>query len=121
MKIEKIKARARHFLDTKQKISLLHKTATFLWPVFRQLRMLSDDERLEVYAHVRDLLARVTETLTQDEDENNNAVRDLASKRRYLGLFQDWCDTEEDNVATGESEEYLHGKKNYSCSRVSEL
>lgn len=45
---EKIKARARHLLNTKLKISLLHKTATFLCPQFWQLRMLPKDERLEV-------------------------------------------------------------------------
>lgn len=121
VEIEKLKARARHFLDTKLKISLLHKTATFLWPQFRQLRMLPEDERLEVYAHVKELLAHVTETMTHDEDETNDDVREPASKRTCLGLFQDWCDAEDDNVATDELEEYLHGRKDYSCSSVSEL
>ncbi|KAG0437247.1 hypothetical protein HPB47_017535, partial [Ixodes persulcatus] len=78
--IEKTKARARHFLKTKLKRSLLHKTATFLWSQFHQLRMLPEDERLEVYAHVRELLA-----------------------------------------PTDELEEYLHGKKDYSCPGVFEL
>ncbi|KAG0426902.1 hypothetical protein HPB47_026021 [Ixodes persulcatus] len=121
VKIEKIKVRARHFLDTQLKMSLLHKTATFLWPQFRQLRMLPDDEGLEVDAHVRDLLARVTEAITQDEDETKDDVRDPASKRRCLGWFQDWCDGEVDNLSTKESDEYPQGKKDYSCSRVSEL
>ncbi|KAG0445660.1 hypothetical protein HPB47_003639 [Ixodes persulcatus] len=78
VEIEKIKVRARHFLDTKLKISLLHKTTTFLWPQFRQLCMLPENERLEVYTHI-------------------------------------------DKVATAELEEYLHGKKDYSCSGVFEL
>ncbi|KAG0445710.1 hypothetical protein HPB47_016671, partial [Ixodes persulcatus] len=96
VQIETIKVRARHFLDTKLNISLLHKTATLLWPQFRQLRMLPEDERLEVYAHVRELLACVTEAMNQDEDETDNDVRDLASKRRCLDLFQDWCDAKDD-------------------------
>ncbi|KAG0434474.1 hypothetical protein HPB47_019086 [Ixodes persulcatus] len=110
VEIEKIKARACHFLDTKLNISLLLKTVTFLWPQFRQLRMLPKDECLEVYAHVRELLAHT------DDD-----VRDPALKRRCLGLFQDWCDAEDDKVVTGELEEYLHDKKDYSCSEVFEL
>ncbi|KAG0428848.1 hypothetical protein HPB47_024202 [Ixodes persulcatus] len=121
VEIEKIKVRARHFLDTKLKISLLHKTATFLWPQFRQLHMLPEGERLEVYAHVRELLVRVTEAMTQDEHETDDDVRDHASKRRCLGLFQDWCEAEDDKVPIDELEEYLHGKKDYSCSGVSEL
>ncbi|XP_077553670.1 zinc finger protein 618-like [Haemaphysalis longicornis] len=122
VEIEKLKARARHFLKTKLKISLLHKTATFLWPQFRQLRMLPEDERLEVYAHVRELLARITEAMSQGgEDETNNDVREPASKRRCLGLFLDWCDEEDDKTPKDEMEEYLYGKKEYSCSGVSEL
>lgn len=62
VEIEKIKACARHFLDTKLKISFLHKSATFLWSQFCQLRVLPEDKRIEVYAHVAELLARVTET-----------------------------------------------------------
>lgn len=123
VEIEKLKARARHFLSTKLKISLLHKTATFLWPQFRQLRMLPEDERLEVYAHVKELLARprITEAMSQGEKETNNDVREPASKKRCLGLFLDWCDEEDDKAPTDEMEEYLHGKKEYSCSSVSEL
>ncbi|KAG0425617.1 hypothetical protein HPB47_027249 [Ixodes persulcatus] len=59
--------------------------------------------------------------MTQDEDETNEDVRDLYSKKRCLGFFQDWCDAEDDKVATDELEEYLHGKKNYSHSGVFEL
>ncbi|KAG0413041.1 hypothetical protein HPB47_009806 [Ixodes persulcatus] len=59
--------------------------------------------------------------MTQDEDDTDDDVRDPASKRRCLGLFQDWCEAEDDNVATDELEEYLHGKKYYSCSEVFEL
>lgn len=121
MEIEKIKARARHFLDTKLKISLLHKTATFFWPEFRQLRMLTENERLEVYAHVRDLLVHVTEAMVQDDNETNEDVQKPASKRKCPSLFKDWCEAEGDTVATDELEEYLHGKKDYSCSSVSEL
>ncbi|KAG0422728.1 hypothetical protein HPB47_001467 [Ixodes persulcatus] len=121
LEIEKINARARHFLDTKLNISLLPKTATFLRPQFRQLCMLNEGERLGIYAHVRELLARVTEAVTQDEDETDDDVRDPASKRMCLGLFQDWRDVEEDKVATYELQEYLHGKKDYSCSGVFEL
>ncbi|KAG0417451.1 hypothetical protein HPB47_005603 [Ixodes persulcatus] len=83
--------------------------------------MLPEDERLEVYAHVRELLARVTEAMTQDEDETDDDVRGPTSVRRCLGLFQDRCDAEDDKVATYELEEYLHDKKDYSCSVVFEL
>lgn len=121
VEIEKIKARARHFLDTKWKLFLLRKNVIFLWPQFRQLCMLLKDERLEVDAHVRELLARVTEAMTQGEDETNNDVRDPALKRGCLGSFLDWCEADDDKVATDESEEHLHGKKDYCCSEVSEL
>lgn len=36
-------------------------------------------------------------------------------------LFQDWRDEEADKAATDELEEYLHGKKEHSCSGVPEL
>ncbi|KAG0414717.1 hypothetical protein HPB47_008125 [Ixodes persulcatus] len=72
--------------------------------------MLPEDERLEVYAHVRELPARVTKAMTQDEDETENDVRDPVLKRSCLGLFQDWSEVEDDKVATDELEEYLHGK-----------
>ncbi|KAH9364432.1 hypothetical protein HPB48_016652 [Haemaphysalis longicornis] len=114
VKIEKLKARTRHFLNTKLKISLLHNTATSLWPQFHQLRMLPEDERLEVYAQVRELLACIIEAMSQGgEDETNNDVREPALKKRCLGLFLDWCDEEDDKTPTDEMEEYLHGKKEY--------
>ncbi|KAG0433134.1 hypothetical protein HPB47_020201 [Ixodes persulcatus] len=113
VEIKKIKVRARHFLDTKLKISLLHMSATFLWPQFLQLRTLPEVERLEVYAHVRELLARVTEARLK--------LKMRLTMTRGLGLFQDWCDVEDDEAATDELEEYLHGKKDYSCSGVFEF
>lgn len=121
VEIEKLKACAHHFLNTKLKISLLHKTATSLWPQFCQLHMLPENERLDVCTHIRELLARVNETMAQDEDETNDDAREPALKRRCLGLFQDWCDEEDGKAATDELEECLHGKKDYSCSGVSEL
>ncbi|KAG0415150.1 hypothetical protein HPB47_007685, partial [Ixodes persulcatus] len=54
--------------------------------------------------------------MTQDKDETDNDVRDPASKIRCLGLFQDWWDAQDDKVATDKLEEYLHGKRDYSCS-----
>ncbi|KAH9369926.1 hypothetical protein HPB48_001803 [Haemaphysalis longicornis] len=54
--------------------------------------------------------------MTQDEDETNDDIREPASKRRCLGLFQDWCDEEDGKAARDELEEYLHGKEDYSCS-----
>ncbi|KAH9383703.1 hypothetical protein HPB48_025469 [Haemaphysalis longicornis] len=56
VEIEKLKSRARPFLNTQLGISLLHKTAAFLQPQFRQLCMWSEDERLEVHVHVGELL-----------------------------------------------------------------
>ncbi|KAG0445331.1 hypothetical protein HPB47_016623 [Ixodes persulcatus] len=55
------------------------------------------------------------------KDETDDYVRDPASKRRCLSLFQDWGDAEDDKVPTDELEEYLHGKKDYSFSGVFEL
>ncbi|KAG0437627.1 hypothetical protein HPB47_017353 [Ixodes persulcatus] len=130
LEIETIKARARHFLDTKLKISLFPKTATFLWPQFRQLCMLNEGERLGIYAHgtsrrhkllcIRGSCQRY-ELALQSFNETDDDVRDPASKRKCLGLFQDWRDAEEDKVATDELQECLHGKKDYSCLGVFEF
>ncbi|KAH9374697.1 hypothetical protein HPB48_011003 [Haemaphysalis longicornis] len=121
VEIKKLKDRARHFLNTKLKISLLHETATFLWPQFHQLCMVLEDGCLEVYADVSELLAGITEALSQGEDETNIDVREPDLKRMCLGLFSDWCDEEGDKAATDKMKEYLHGKKEYSRSGVCEL
>lgn len=83
--------------------------------------MLPEDERLEVYMHVRELLARVSEAISQGEDESNHDVQEPASKRSCLSLFQDWRDEDDDKAATDESEENPPSKKEPSCSGVSEL
>ncbi|KAG0436531.1 hypothetical protein HPB47_017895 [Ixodes persulcatus] len=72
--------------------------------------MMPEDERLAVYAHVREILVRVTEAMTKAKDRTDEDVRDPASKRRCLGFFQDWFEATVDKVATNELEEYLHGK-----------
>ncbi|KAG0429095.1 hypothetical protein HPB47_023969 [Ixodes persulcatus] len=105
--IEKIKVRARHFLNTKLKISLFHKTATFHWPQFCQLRMLPEDERLEDYEHVRELLARVTEAMIQDEDETGDDVRYPASKIRGVAQVDNLVPT----AALPEDDEATKGTK----------
>ncbi|KAG0429545.1 hypothetical protein HPB47_023560 [Ixodes persulcatus] len=110
VEIEKIKARACHFLDTKLKSSLLHRAPDFTGLSSANSGCCPRTSALNLRA-----------PMTQDEGETDDDVRDAASKKRRLGLFQDWCEAEDEKVETDELEEYLHGKKDYSCSRVFEL
>lgn len=80
VEIEKRKACAPHFLNTELEIVLLHKITPFLWPQFCQLRVLPEAERLKEYAHVRELLACLTEAISQDKDETNNDVCEPTSQ-----------------------------------------
>ncbi|KAE8738854.1 hypothetical protein FOCC_FOCC015658 [Frankliniella occidentalis] len=54
--LEIIKNRCHQFLCSKFQPSMKAKVATFLWPDYKELSMLSDEERDEVYEKVRSLI-----------------------------------------------------------------
>ncbi len=51
-----VRKRHEDWLACKVIIQDLHKIATFLWPKFNQLRMLSHSDRIAVHAHAHNLL-----------------------------------------------------------------
>ncbi|KAK3924635.1 Transposable element Hobo transposase [Frankliniella fusca] len=63
-----LRARVGRAVTRKLKPSMTQKIATFLWPQYRHLLMLSDAERDEVYATVRQLLAAEAEEQNVDGD-----------------------------------------------------
>ncbi|KAG0423258.1 hypothetical protein HPB47_000949 [Ixodes persulcatus] len=99
VEIEKIKACARRFLDMKLN--------SFSPPQDCHISLAS----VPPTPHVAEDDYLPMSLKPQDEDETDDDIRDPASKTRCL---------EDDNVATDELEEYLHGK-DYSCSGVFEL
>ncbi|ROL47267.1 hypothetical protein DPX16_6447 [Anabarilius grahami] len=72
--------RKRHedWLARKVIIQDLRKIATFLWPIFNQLRMLSHSDRNAVHAHVRTLLQAMA------------AAHTRAGLRACYRICQDW-------------------------------
>ncbi|KAK3929191.1 E3 SUMO-protein ligase ZBED1 [Frankliniella fusca] len=54
-----LKERCQRFLDMKFKPSIKAKVATFLWPDYKDLTMLPDDEKQEVVAKVRQIIGAV--------------------------------------------------------------
>lgn len=104
-----IKVRAESFLERKLKLGMAHKVATFLLPQFRQLRMIPEEEREEVYAHVRDTLAVITVTSSNSHVAGSELVTTApCAKRRCAEEFQEWCDRDDGVSATyDEVDEYL--------------
>lgn len=46
--VKGLKTKAEHLIKEKFKPQLVHKIATFLWPPFKHLKMLTEEERQEV-------------------------------------------------------------------------
>ncbi|KAL1423171.1 hypothetical protein MTO96_021363 [Rhipicephalus appendiculatus] len=63
----KLKSRTLEFLQIKLPIGELHKMATFLWPPFRHLRVLDEQERKTVHDRVREWLIDIHLRLPQGE------------------------------------------------------
>lgn len=67
-----------------------HKISAFLWPNFRFLKMLSNEEREEVHNEVRSLLdSRITE---------EDGLTDLKKSRSDFDEWEDATDTDQDEV-----------------------
>jgi hypothetical protein len=103
-----LKTRARHFIEQKFCVNKLHRIAVFLWPNFRQLRMMTNNEREQTLNDVRAL----TKDNTGDNENMNNVSKNTdgesslepASKKSKLldfSQFEDKTDTEteEDEVS----------------------
>ena len=63
-----VRKRHEEWLARKVIIDDRHKVATFLWPKFNQLRMMSASERARVYDHVRALLLSMPAPAAPDTD-----------------------------------------------------
>lgn len=95
-----VRSRLSDWLPRKVLIHDLHKVATFLWPKFNQLRMLSAQDRDHVYSHVRSLLRDMTASSPEEDatEGDEDAMPPLA-KRSALD-FTEW-----ENMPSGIGEE----------------
>ncbi len=64
-------SRASALLDEKMYPTATHKTATFLHPKFKSLKMLVEEERQEVIKQVRELLPEESVCVSRDGEESN--------------------------------------------------
>ncbi|KAK3929811.1 Transposable element Hobo transposase [Frankliniella fusca] len=89
---EAMRQRALEKLTDKLKPTMKEKVATFLVPAYRNLEMLSEDERTEVHNHVRSLIRRPDPSPTADLDDPETETPDepLAKKPRFGSRFQKW-------------------------------
>ncbi|KAH7964716.1 hypothetical protein HPB49_000918 [Dermacentor silvarum] len=98
----KLKSRTLEFLQTKMQIGELHKIATFLWPPFRHLRVLEEQERKTVHDRVRELLIDVHLRFPQRETSTDQPDNGPPAKRTFLGEFKEWHDAVETQPADSE-------------------
>lgn len=109
--LSKIRKCAESFLESKMKVGMLHKVATFLLPQFRQLRMIPEEEHEEVYEHVRDALTDMQATPFEKDTagiEPTAAEPGSSAKRGHVDVeFEEWRDTDDGPSTTYEVDEYL--------------
>lgn len=63
-------------LNQYYQVQSLHRIATFLWPNFRLLKMLTAEEQKEVHEDVRKLIQTRVKTISNDGDDNGENVND---------------------------------------------
>ncbi|KAB7505385.1 Transposable element Hobo transposase [Armadillidium nasatum] len=116
--LKTLKERANGFLQAEYQILPIHKISLFLWPRYRQLRMLSNTKRKEVMTKI-------------DEELNVQCIEDfhitdepesvcLAPKRRKISKFDEWEDIGLHDKSSGSVEE-VKDYSNYSVSKQSDI
>ncbi|KAK3925929.1 Transposable element Hobo transposase [Frankliniella fusca] len=100
-----LRARVSAALARKLQPSMAHKIATFLWPQYRHLRMLTDAEREEVYSEVRRLIH------VEPDDDLDEAAPASPKKPRLDEKYNKLCTPEAGAGTSGgtldEVERYL--------------
>ncbi|KAH6935732.1 hypothetical protein HPB50_008673 [Hyalomma asiaticum] len=114
-----LKSRTLEFLPIKLPIEELHKVATFLWPPFRHLRVLDEQERKSVHDRVRELLIDVHLRLPQGETSTDHPDYEPPTKRTSLDEFKEWRDAAETQPADSELDSYLRDSD--SCEDIEKL
>lgn len=96
-----VRKRHEDWLARKVIIQDLHKIATFLWPKFNQMRMMTPTERNALYAHVRTLLRATAE----DPDvELPQVEAPLPAKRAH---FSEWENVQQPGWEDDEVTRYI--------------
>ncbi|KAH6937319.1 hypothetical protein HPB50_026731 [Hyalomma asiaticum] len=108
--MSKIQLRARNFLCTKVKLAMYHKVATFLWPQFRHLRMLSPEEREEVHAHAKQFMDAF------QFPTPCSASTKRPAKIQRMEPFSESCDIHDGSHNRDEVSEYLRTESLSACS-----
>ena len=87
----------RNGMQENFKLEPLHKIAAFLWPNFRFLKMLTNEERIEVHNEVRNLIeSRVVE---------EEAIAEQTEAKKSRTEFDEWSDVNDSD--TDEVNKYI--------------
>lgn len=81
-----LKERCAHYVDVKYKIFPIHKMSLFLWPEFRQLRMLTEFERTEILSDIREQMDLMNGNIESSE------IVPPSPKRIKTSEFGEWAD-----------------------------
>ncbi|KAB7505383.1 Zinc finger protein [Armadillidium nasatum] len=113
--LKTLKERANAFLKDEYQILPIHKISLFLWPRYRQLRMLTNTKRKKV-------MKKIYDELTVQCKENSNITDEpervcSAPKRRKISKFHEWEDIELDDKSSGSV--VFEEVEDYSKYRVS--
>ncbi|KAB7506846.1 Transposable element Hobo transposase [Armadillidium nasatum] len=113
--LKTLKERANAFLKDEYQILPIHEISLFLWPRYRQLRMLSNTKHKTVMTKIHD-------ELTVQCIENSNITDEpervySAPKRRKISKFHEWEDIELHDKSSGSV--VFEEVEDYSKYRVS--
>ena len=94
--MQTIRNRAIKFTQEKLNLRQVHKVPTFLWPQYKQLRMLSDSEKQDVHSYVKYALKAIANENVCSEDENedarNSSSDDESPSPKKRAKYDKWVD-----------------------------
>ncbi|KAH6940240.1 hypothetical protein HPB50_026408 [Hyalomma asiaticum] len=102
-----LKLRAREFLQRKLELSELQKIATFFWPLCRQLRVLEEDERSEVYAPVKTRMFAIPTSYLPFDGCAAETCCENSTEGRLINDLEEWHDVMEREKRRDELTSYL--------------
>ena len=89
-----VRKRLKEWLARKVKIDDRHKHATFLWPIFNQLRMMASFERDDVYENIRTLLRAMPTRPTRPDGEAAATASGATGRdevpQNAVNVFAEW-------------------------------
>ncbi|EZA46951.1 Zinc finger BED domain-containing protein, partial [Ooceraea biroi] len=107
--IKDLRCRALDFTNKKYFIHMYHKIATFLWPPFRHLKMLNEDERVEVMIQLKRFLPPSTPI-------ESKASVSFNEPRTKMQKFSKWADFSSNEDAPDSNDNEIEIYKGSKCT-----